>query len=513
MKVSQRFEILMQQRRLQPDAASMTDGDLLQSIVSKFNNFKANAALKKWQVTPDQHSAILGIVCGMTQESRQDYCQDLDALVMGRPNNITVQMVGMWQDHIGKSLMKKAAGEHGSAADQETAVTCANLAHDYREAVAFNLKKNKVNNKFGEADITRTHHLGYCDLSKMGRLTALNIDQVSRWAKGVLDMNPDFSVLNGLRGEFRRIEDKFMSMGMELKSFERVVLELQSELSDNCHVCLYAETENPTIFQYAVTQVKDKLLEVVSNPETAPAPCPNNNAENMDLGETRDESTTTVASSGEAPPSMTPDEFKQKYPEVGATVSLNLGGHNVICHYVDGKAFLTSPSKILLAGLDSANPRPLFLYSGGQWISDSSKAKDFLSKPANESKGVEFRLESADSMVVLEEPVQGGSPQDTSPMMLHKLLKLLEQRGVVQFTVTGHQCDRPPEVKRGEAADRFEVKHESFSVYKPNNVNLKQVKAGSLAGLIGTKALSKSRWVKMVWRTLVNFGSSFWMDI
>ena len=71
MKVSQRFEILMQQRRLQPDAASMTDGDLLQSIVSKFNNFKANAALKKWQVTPDQHSAILGIVCGMTQESRQ----------------------------------------------------------------------------------------------------------------------------------------------------------------------------------------------------------------------------------------------------------------------------------------------------------------------------------------------------------------------------------------------------------------------------------------------------------
>ena len=34
-----------------------------------------------------------------------------------------------------------------------------------------------------------------------------------------------------------------------------------------------------------------------------------------------------------------------------------------------------------------------------------------------------------------------------------------------------------------------------------------------LAGLIGTKALSKSRWVKMVWRTLVNFGSSFWMDI
>lgn len=51
----------------------------------------------------------------------------------------------------------------------------------------------EVNNKFGEADITRTHHLGYCDLSKMGRLTALNIDQVSRWAKGVLDMNPDFS--------------------------------------------------------------------------------------------------------------------------------------------------------------------------------------------------------------------------------------------------------------------------------------------------------------------------------
>lgn len=52
---------------------------------------------------------------------------------------------------------------------------------------------NAVNAKFGEADITKTHHLGFCDLSKFGRLTALAIDEVAKWAKGILDMNPDFS--------------------------------------------------------------------------------------------------------------------------------------------------------------------------------------------------------------------------------------------------------------------------------------------------------------------------------
>ena len=52
----------------------------------------------------------------------RDYAQDLDALVMAKPNGLNVQMIGMWQDHIGKAIMRKAGGDKAMAVDQETAV-------------------------------------------------------------------------------------------------------------------------------------------------------------------------------------------------------------------------------------------------------------------------------------------------------------------------------------------------------------------------------------------------------
>lgn len=97
-------------------------------------------------------------------------------------------------------------------------------------------------------------------------------------------------------------------------------------------------------------------------------------------------------------------------------------------------------------------------------------------------------------------------------MKLFKLLTMLEQRGVVDYNVTGHKTERPSEVKRGEAADRLTISHESFSVYKPNSVSVKNVKAGSLAGLVGTKPLSGSSHVQLVWRNWVSFGKAFFED-
>jgi hypothetical protein len=100
----------------------------------------------------------------------------------------------------------------------------------------------------------------------------------------------------------------------------------------------------------------------------------------------------------DTPPAMTMEKFKEKYPEVQMTVTLNMG-QNVICQVAGGKCFISAASTFRLVGANSATPKPLFLYAGGSWISDSSKAKDFLSKPGNEGKGVEFRLESAKSLV------------------------------------------------------------------------------------------------------------------
>lgn len=100
----------------------------------------------------------------------------------------------------------------------------------------------------------------------------------------------------------------------------------------------------------------------------------------------------------ETPPSMSMEDFKNKYPEVQITLSLNLGA-DVVVSVVSDKVFLSSASAFHVAGANSTSPKPLFLYAGGSWISDGNKAKDWLAKPGNEGKGVEFRLESAKSLV------------------------------------------------------------------------------------------------------------------
>ena len=71
MKLSMRFEKLIAERKCQEAGKGQTDADILAELVQKYNGFKANAALKRWQISPDQHSAILGVICGMTFEARQ----------------------------------------------------------------------------------------------------------------------------------------------------------------------------------------------------------------------------------------------------------------------------------------------------------------------------------------------------------------------------------------------------------------------------------------------------------
>lgn len=117
------------------------------------------------------------------------------------------------------------------------------------------------------------------------------------------------------------------------------------------------------------------MFEVSANPEQAPPPTPAVADENLDLASETQNARVLPQSSGEAPPHMTQDEFKEKYPEVTATTSLNMGGNSIVCHYIDsGKVFLTSPTKVFVAGVDASSPKPLFTYAGGSWISDSSKA-------------------------------------------------------------------------------------------------------------------------------------------
>lgn len=76
------------------------------------------------------------------------------------------------------------------------------------------------------------------------------------------------------------------------------------------------------------------------------------------------------------PAKMTAEEFKQKHPTVDATITLSFGaGTNVTCYVVGAHAFLSSESKVILPGVQSGeSSKPLFMYAGGSWISESAKA-------------------------------------------------------------------------------------------------------------------------------------------
>ncbi|CAK9075623.1 unnamed protein product, partial [Durusdinium trenchii] len=221
-----------------------------------------------------------------------------------------------------------------------------------------------------------------------------------------------------------------------------------------------------------------------------------------------------VQSQCATPPHMTSDEFKKRYPEITCSVTINMGAQSITCHYADNKIFLVCTANFQIPGILSPDARPIFLYAGGTWISDSSKAggvhaKDFLSKETNANKAVEFHLESSQDMdaklsllchkflVVLEETGSSGV-SDSSPMTLYALLTMLEKRGVLDAKLTGHKVERPPEVVRGEASDSITIAHEAFSVFRPNPVaQVKQVKASNIAGFIGLRALTSSNFITL----------------
>ena len=159
-------------------------------------------------------------------------------------------------------------------------------------------------------------------------------------------------------------------------------------------------------------------------------PKPKAGDEDIDLGQQETEVTVTPTKGAEpcpTPPSMSQQEFEEKHKTVDATITLTVGT-SITCYVVGGKLFLTSPSKVMLPGVQAENAKPLLMYAGGVgsqsqqkqlssntnqyfsffwfWRQDKStgqqsaaQAQEFLSKAANENKAIEFLLESENAMV------------------------------------------------------------------------------------------------------------------
>lgn len=49
--MAQRFEKLLAERRRQPEYKDMTEVEILHELVEKYNNYKANSAIKRWQLS------------------------------------------------------------------------------------------------------------------------------------------------------------------------------------------------------------------------------------------------------------------------------------------------------------------------------------------------------------------------------------------------------------------------------------------------------------------------------
>ncbi|CAK9079157.1 unnamed protein product [Durusdinium trenchii] len=760
LKTALRFEQLLVERRR--TSSDMNDSEILAELVTKYNQYRANAAIKKWQVSADGHQAIWAIIIGLDEISRSlikqhldhnkweesgyneallkakrhqlnetvkgcnavwqailvvtpevqhlhikkynmwwamncrkmkrsmrsrhrwseenwnrnvdhccvavwacneiakmndpritqtmDYSQDIDAMLIAKPVRMTVESLVMFQDHIGKPLAKSSSVPGAMMADSaevdeaqeqlsaaEYAVVCASLAADFKEAVAYNLRVNKVlhlrdqiqtglqladrcmerrcmmlctdkptdslstfmrrvvqeaSQCFPEAELQCTHHIGYLDTTKYGRLGMPEINEMASWTLRTLNLKPERSSLvfnftwyvcdyvTPESGTFfshetgRSLTDKedgaqWFSAPATIKSiltaclskvstvkgqicvihhysmyegaFEKVAIDLMTELQSNAYLACYSETAHPLLFQFALGQVKDKLLEdslnvqmlewkggtglmgafspkfcpepdqsalmvprmpelklcrmvgnghleipqevrakwlgdpglkgicclvefnfcvliqdpdwrvrlknfdsvfaPTDNPTAAPAPEPVPQDANKDLGQ--DLPTPERAVDGQTlltPPALSKEDFDAQYKDCEVkAVTLSVGAQNLTCSIVNDKVYLSttmnSPSRLL--GVQTPSSKPLFLYAGGSWgaaqfsgfevMRQPCKAKDFLSKEANQNKAVEFRLSSGDELVCLEEQ----SPQglvDIGPFTVYKMIVGFEKR-------------------------------------------------------------------------------------
>ncbi|CAK9072441.1 Uncharacterized protein SCF082_LOCUS35627 [Durusdinium trenchii] len=236
----------------------------------------------------------------------------------------------------------------------------------------------------------------------------------------------------------------------------------------------------------------DSVFAPTDNPTAAPAPEPVPQDANKDLGQ--DLPTPERAVDGQkllTPPALSKEDFDAQYKDCEVkAVTLSVGAQNLTRSIVNDKVYLSatmnSPSRLL--GVQTPSSKPLFLYAGGSWVMrQPCKAKDFLSKEANQNKAVEFRLSSGDELVCLEEQ----SPQglvDIGPFTVYKMFVGYE-KGMMDLKLTGHGFNRPPAVQRGEESDRIIVAHEAHSVFKPNAVNQKNLRGTNIAGYIGYKVL------------------------
>ena len=71
MKMAMRFEALLHEKKAAGGMSDKSDRDIIQEVIGRYNDHRANAAIKRWQLNGDTTMGVMCVVCGMTPESRE----------------------------------------------------------------------------------------------------------------------------------------------------------------------------------------------------------------------------------------------------------------------------------------------------------------------------------------------------------------------------------------------------------------------------------------------------------
>lgn len=76
--MAMRIEILLAERKAAGGVSDQSDKDLIMEIIGRYNDHKANSAIRRWQLNNDATASIIGVICGVCPAARQIIRSHLD---------------------------------------------------------------------------------------------------------------------------------------------------------------------------------------------------------------------------------------------------------------------------------------------------------------------------------------------------------------------------------------------------------------------------------------------------
>ena len=96
---------------------------------------------------------------------------------------------------------------------------------------------------------------------------------------------------------------------------------------------------------------------------------------------------------------------------------------------------------------------------------------------------------------------------DGPVMTLRAALQAVEKQGLIEYSLGGHACSRPPAVQQGQCDDKFDIKPdpENELLWRPSAIQTKHLKAANLASHFPYQILTDSPLVIAPWITFLNY--------